>query len=342
VCGRVDEWVCLRVDEGVCVCVDECVCLCVTVSPCRRVDQWVCGSIQDMFELSNRVGRLGGLAQRVRLLMTSLETRAPILQSEIQRAMTSSNPPKFETGDTLQFDRVSVYKPDGTLLVKNLNFSVKPGNRVLVTGPNGCGKSSLFRVIKRLWPLVEGTITMPADGQLYFLTQVNFVPIGSLRELVIYPHGADDMTRQGRTDADVHQALEWAHVSPRVFSSEGRAQLQFTIDGAIVRPELDDVRDWSKDLSPGQKQKLAFARLFYHRPAFVVLDECTNGISPDVERDLYDRCSQLRLAIFSISHKIELKEFHDYELHYHGDAEGNWSWHPCQETRGRIVGQNTA
>ncbi len=59
---------------------------------------------------------------------------------------------------------------------------------------------------------------------------------------------------------------------------------QFIQEGRMIRPQLDDLRDWGKDLSPGQKQKLAFARLFYHRPAFVVLDECTNGISPDVEQ----------------------------------------------------------
>ena len=143
----------------------------------------------------------------------------------------------------------------------------------------------------------------------------------------------------------------------------------------MVRPKLDDIRDWQKDLSPGQKQKLAFARLFFHRPNFVVLDECTNGISPDVEQDLYDRCTNLNLGIFSISHKIELKEFHDLELHYNGtastphhpsplhayaksnsnsnsnsrlgappsphhppgDINGTWGLHDCKDTMGRIL-----
>ena len=126
----------------------------------------------------------------------------------------------------------------------------------------------------------------------------------------------------GRSDEDVRTCLRWAHVSPTVIQ-DGRAQLEFNDQGTVVRPGLNDVRDWQKDLSPGQKQRLAFARLFYHRPSplerrssracdsgFVVLDECTNGISPDVEHDLYDRCTRLNLAVFSISHKIELKLFH--------------------------------
>lgn len=191
---------------------------------------------------------------------------------------------------------------------QDLNLRVERGSRVLVTGGNGCGKSSLFRVIRKLWPLVSGTITMPDDEDIYFLTQVNFVPVGSLRDLVIYPWSHQDMRRNGRTDDDIYQCLAWAQCSPRPATADGRADLQFVVDGQVVRPELDDSRDWCKDLSPGQKQKLAFARLFFHRPAFVVLDECTNGISPDVEQSIYDRCTRMNLGIFSISHKIELKE----------------------------------
>merc|ERR1712232_432094 len=177
---------------------------------------------------------------------------------------------------------------------------------------------------------------MPSDKDVHFLTQVNFVPVGTLRDVVIYPFSKEDLVTIGRTDADIRECLEWAHVSPYVVI-DGRADLQFTEDGELVRPKLDDLRDWQKDLSPGQKQRLAFARLFFHQPSFVVLDECTNGISPDVEHDLYDRCTKLNLAVFSISHKIELKLFHDYELHYNGDLEGSWSLMRCSERKGNIT-----
>ena len=69
---------------------------------------------------------------------------------------------------------------------------------------------------------------------------------------------------------------------------------------------------------------MAFARLLYHRPRYAVLDECTNGVAPDVEHDLYERCSSLGMGIFSISHKLELKKLHDKELHILGDGEGGW------------------
>jgi len=293
-------------------------------------------SIQDLFELTNRMGRLSGLASRVGRLMQGIQKRPQELKDRIAAAKRGPYPPRYKEGQRLCFEHVSVFKPDGTLLVRDLNFAVERGMRVLITGPNGCGKSSLFRVIRKLWPLVEGTITMPVEKQIHFLSQVNFVPIGTLRDLVIYPDCKQQMQEEGRTDGDIYDCLEWAHVSPKVLA-DGRADLQFTEDGRVVRPHLDELRDWQKDLSPGQKQRLAFARLFYHRPSFVVLDECTNGISPDVEHDLYDRCMKLNLAVFSISHKIELKLFHDFELHYSGDLEGSWSWQRCSETDGLVT-----
>ncbi|CAE8585635.1 unnamed protein product [Polarella glacialis] len=170
-------------------------------------------AIQDLFELTNRIGRLSGFAARVRKLMAGLEVRPPVLQQQIQAAMKGPNPPIYKDGEVLQFDHVSVYKPDGTLLVKDLNFTVQRGQRVLVTGGNGCGKSSLFRVIRKLWPLVEGTITMPAQKEIHFLTQVNFVPVGTLRDLVIYPQSEAEMLASGRTDEDVRACLRWAHCS---------------------------------------------------------------------------------------------------------------------------------
>merc|ERR1712232_454339 len=128
------------------------------------------------------------------------------------------------------------------------------------------------------------------------------------RDVVIYPQSQQQMAAEGRTDKEIHTCLRWAHVSPEVVA-DGRAQLEFIDGGVVMRPKLDDVRSW-EELSPGQKQRLAFARLFYHRPSFVVLDECTNGVSPDVEHSLYERCKKLNMAVFSISHKIELKLFH--------------------------------
>jgi len=284
------------------------------------------------------VGRLSGLASRVSSLMGGLEWQPPVLEAEVKAARRGPNPPVFRRGENLRLEHVSIYKPDGALLVKDLSLSVDRGQRILVTGDNGCGKSSLFRVIRGLWPLVEGRITLPAEHEVHFLSQANFVPLGTLRDLVTYPLSQREAQRAGRTDEQVHACLRWAHVSPLRVVAGDRAQLEFTGErGKVVRPGLDDVRDWQKDLSPGQMQRLAFARLFFHRPSLAILDECTNGVSPDVEHDLYDRCARLGITVFSISHKIELRLFHDLELHYHGDAKGSWTLSRCSETRDKVT-----
>merc|ERR1712048_912326 len=162
-----------------------------------------------------------------------------------------------------------------------------------------------------------------------------FVPRGTLRDLVIYPQSQTELSKDS-ADRIVHQCLKWAHVSPSVVVA-GRAQLELVERGVVIRPELDDIFDWRMILTPGQKQKIAFARLFYHRPRYAILDECTNGVAPDVEHDLYLRCNRLNIAVFSITHKMELKLFHDYELHFNGDSAGSWTWSTCSETRDKVT-----
>eukprot|EP00931_Biecheleriopsis_adriatica_P006096 TRINITY_DN107552_c0_g1_i1.p1 TRINITY_DN107552_c0_g1~~TRINITY_DN107552_c0_g1_i1.p1 ORF type:complete len:675 (-),score=112.12 TRINITY_DN107552_c0_g1_i1:200-2224(-) len=293
-------------------------------------------SIQSLLELTNRVGSLSGLACRVDKLMSDLDSRPSVLAEEIEAAKQGPHSPRFLKGNMLKFEHVSLYQPTGRLLVKDLNFTVEQGQRVLVTGANSCGKSSLFRVLRKLWPLVEGTITMPAEEEIHFLPQTNFVPVGTLRDLVTYPESRKEMMSRGRSDEDVLRCLMWAHVSPAVVSS-GHAQLELSLKGSPVRPVLDDVYDWRMHLTPGQKQRIAFARLFYHCPSFAILDECTNGVSSDVEHDLYYRCAKLNIAVFSISHKMELKLFHDLELHFKGDLEGSWTVSKCSEQRDKVI-----
>lgn len=287
----------------------------------RQTLEGLATAVLALFELQKRFGRLAGLSARVDGLFEGLSKRDPILINETKKCTAAGNPPVRIESDTLKFDKVDVYKPDGVLLLKNLCIEVPVGTRVMITGDNGCGKSSLFRVMCGLWPLVGGTLHTPNPNKVYFLSQVNFVPVGTLREIITYPEQPETLKKKGTTDEQLRTILKWAHL-------EG-----FKCDG--VHPSLDDSLEWNTALSPGQKQRMAFARLLYHRPTYAVLDECTNGVAPAIERDLYERCTSLGMAIFSISHKNELKEFHDFELHYNADEAGSWEWIDLNQQRQR-------
>ena len=129
-------------------------------------------AVLSLFELQRRVGRLVGITMRVGDLFDGLRKRLPVLEMATQECAAAGNPPLFQSASQIQFEAVSIYKPDGVLLVKDLTFAIKPGQRVMVTGDNGCGKSSMFRVLCGLWPLCGGTVHKPEDRAIYFLSQV--------------------------------------------------------------------------------------------------------------------------------------------------------------------------
>ncbi|KAM4720613.1 ATP-binding cassette sub-family D member 3 [Rhinophrynus dorsalis] len=208
----------------------------------------------------------------------------------------------------IKFDHVPLATPNGDILIRDLNFEVKSGANVLVCGPNGCGKSSLFRVLGELWPLFGGSLTKPERGKLFYVPQRPYMTLGTLRDQVIYPDTQEDQKRKGITDKVLKEYLDNVQLG-QILDREGG---------------WDSVQDWMDVLSGGEKQRMAMARLFYHKPQFAILDECTSAVSVDVEGYIYDHCRKVGITLFTVSHRKSLWKHHEYYLHM--DGRGNYEF----------------
>ena len=248
----------------------------------------------------------GALSWFIEAYTTFAEWRASAdrlitFQHAMQRAIDQKQDSGVEVEDALvgglEVADLSLTLPDARPLLERSTFAVDPGETVLLTGPSGSGKSTLFRAIAGIWPFGKGRIRRPV-GPTLFLPQRPYIPIGSLRNAVTFP--ADS----GRfSDEAIREAL----------SACGLPQLG---------DRLDDDQQWALQLSPGEQQRLAFARAFLLRPAWLYLDEATSALDEATEDRMYQLLRE-RLAgatIFSIGHRPTLHRFHRRRLHFFREA----------------------
>jgi putative ATP-binding cassette transporter len=192
------------------------------------------------------------------------------------------------TGSEIVLDDVRIDLPDGESLLTADRVALQPRQAVLVSGPSGSGKSTLFRAIAGTWPFGEGRVRLPADAKLMFLPQRPYLPVGPLRQVLTYPQAPDDTDDQ------------------RLREVLGLANLPHLQD------RLDEERHWSQSLSPGEQQRVAFARAFLHKPDWLFVDEATAALDEAAERDLYSKLARVLpgTTVVSIGHRSTLREFH--------------------------------
>ncbi|KAI9877550.1 MAG: hypothetical protein M1830_003598 [Pleopsidium flavum] len=206
----------------------------------------------------------------------------------------------------------SIYPLGGDELVDSLSVVVRSGEHLLISGPNGVGKSAVARVVAGLWPVYRGLVSRPrsigTDG-IIFLPQRPYLSIGTLRDQVIYPHSEMDMRDSGRRDHELSRVLEDVRLGYLPDREGG----------------WDCRKEWKDVLSGGEKQRMGMARLMYHEPRYAFIDEGTSAVSSDVEGLLYEKAKEKGITLITISTRASLKKYHTFNLTM-GSGEDGMDW----------------
>lgn len=266
------------------------------------------------------IAELAGYTSRVYTLIASLHR----VQANAYYPSRETDPEPYSLADvqgTIHkgFDGVrlehvpivapALYPRGGDELIESLSFIVRSGQHLLVSGPNGVGKSAIPRIVAGLWPVYRGLVSRPRnvgfDG-IMFIPQRPYLSVGTLRDQVTYPDTEMDMREAGQTDKRLQEILDEARLGYLPAREGG----------------WDARKEWKDVFSGGEKQRMAMARLLYHEPRYVFIDEGTSAVSSDVEGLLYESAKDKGITLITISTRASLKKYHTYNLTLGTEADG--------------------
>ncbi len=202
--------------------------------------------------------------------------------------------------EDLGIEGLNLVLPGGEVLLEQLTLKFSPGERILITGESGAGKSTLLRSLAGIWPFSNGRLQLPEPQDCLFLPQRPYLPLGSLRRALLYPKTAASVS-----EGEIREILQLCQLDK--FDSR-----------------LDEMADWSRILSLGEQQRLAFARILLVKPQWIFMDEASSALDEPMEKYLYELL-QARLpksSIISIGHRSTLLAQHERQLRLLG--KGQW------------------
>lgn len=251
------------------------------------------------------ISQLAGYTSRVSTFMNVMDE---VKRGKFEKTSMADNAdddfsdlpkPTVRLGHDIIFDKVPIVSPIGDVLIRELCFQVKQGQHLLIVGPNGCGKSSLFRILGGLWQIRAGMLVRPPPSDIFYIPQRPYMSKSTLRQLVLYPTTEENNTV---SDAELREILDVLDIGELVDHFGG----------------WDTVKEWREELSMGVQQRIAAARLFYHKPKFAILDECTSSVTLDIETIIYTHAKELGISLLTVSHRASLWKYHNLILQFDG------------------------
>lgn len=194
--------------------------------------------------------------------------------------------------DKIHIEELAVAHRSGRIVVANANVVIPAGEKLLLGGASGTGKSTLVRALAGLWPWGSGRILLPRDALIVFIPQKPYIPLGTLRTALLYSISDKEITEDM-----IEGAMRRCGI------------------GYLIK-HLDEDRRWSQTLSGGERQRIAFARLLLQRPQIIIMDEATSALDEETQ------VSMLRLfnedlafaTVISVGHRSGMEDFHDKKL----------------------------
>ncbi|XP_066281799.1 lysosomal cobalamin transporter ABCD4-like isoform X1 [Branchiostoma lanceolatum] len=296
------------------------------VSKNAFVSIYLIGCFSGLIDLSTKLTDLAGYTHRIGELLESLEKTEKGTMEDLTNQSTDpggddscentslcSNE-STQSNKAFQLESVTLTPPSlqNRVLIRDLTLEIEAGRNLLIVGNTGSGKSSLLRVLRGLWPTLGGSVERisPLGPQgVMFIPQKPYLTDGSLREQIIYPL-KDKYPGQVSPDDEI------------IMQNVERLELMSVFDRAKGLDGGTEWINWYDVLSPGEMQRLSFARLFFHQPQFAVLDEATSAVSMETEELLYTMCKDMGMTVISVGHRTSLRKFHDVELKL--DGHGGW------------------
>jgi len=284
--------------------------LSAAISKNAFVSMYLINCFSTLVDLSSQFTDMSGYAHRIGELIETFSNKKA--RNNKLRTLNS----KEDNALLFEISNLTYGVPNlNKTILSDLNVKIYQNQNLLVIGNTGIGKSSLLRIIKSLWKPITGsckfnTSLVSSKNQIMVLPQTPILTNGSLLEQIIFPNLKRDIENYQQIITEVLKSLQDVGLDHLV--------------GRLSGIDIDPQQDLSQSLSPGEIQRLVFARLFFHKPKLVFLDEATSSIGTSEEECFYTYCSQLGITVVSIGHRDSLKRYHHNYLKI--NSNGSWEY----------------